>query len=272
MGSAVAGALADVAEQYRGAAGIVDGARSHLVSVVSDARGRGFNVEDDGWVDPAGLIAWLVLAPEHTRDAARLRIEKEAAELTLVVVDALRQARDAAVDAANRIQGAIDALQQAGQAAVPGNVVDHGDGGFTMVPDWPSTIAASTIGVMTDKTGKALESAAKASAAAYTDDVARNIGRGLGPLGAVVGTVPAIVNDIKGGMDPTKAIVSESAGSAVGLGVGMGLSSVASYAVAGSALGSVVPGAGTAAGLVVGAAFGALATWGVSKGIQAAWD
>ncbi|MEV0946549.1 hypothetical protein [Rhodococcus sp. NPDC049939] len=104
LGGAVAGALSDLAEQYRGTAGIVDGARSHLVSVVSDARGRGFNVEDDGWVDPAALIAWLALAPEHTRDAARLRIEKEAAELTLVVVDALRQARDAAIDAANRIQ------------------------------------------------------------------------------------------------------------------------------------------------------------------------
>ncbi|WP_139277729.1 WXG100 family type VII secretion target [Rhodococcus marinonascens] len=53
LGGAVAGALSDVAEQCRSAAGIVDGARLHLVSVVSDARGRGFNVEDDGMGRPS---------------------------------------------------------------------------------------------------------------------------------------------------------------------------------------------------------------------------
>ncbi|RVW03192.1 WXG100 family type VII secretion target [Rhodococcus spongiicola] len=268
LGRAVAGALEEVAAQFREAAAIVDGARSHLVSVVADARARGFAVEDDGWVDPTGKVAWVVLAPEHSREAVRLRILQEAAELTLVVADALRQADESAVDAAARIQTAVDALQQAGLAATPGNVVDRGDGEFSWEPDWPATVAASTIGVMTDTTGKALTSAAAASA----DDVARTIGRGLGPFGAVIGTVPAIANDIEGGMDPAKAIVSEGAGTAVGVGVATGVGMVASYAVAGSAIGSVVPGAGTAAGLVVGAVFGAAATWVTSKGIQAVWD
>ncbi|MEV0946550.1 hypothetical protein [Rhodococcus sp. NPDC049939] len=116
---------------------------------------------------------------------------------------------------------------------------------------------------MTDKTGEALKSAAKASAAAYTDDVARNIGRGLGPLGAVVGTVPAIMNDIKGGMSTTEAVVSEGGGTLAGIGAA---------AVAGAAMGSFVPGAGTAAGLVVGAVAGGVATWWTSKTIQRHWD
>ncbi|WP_139277728.1 hypothetical protein [Rhodococcus marinonascens] len=198
-----------------------------------------------------------------------MRIKKEAAELTLVVVDALRQADEAAVAAASRIQAAIDALQQAGHAAIPGNVVDHGDGGFTMVPDWPSTIAASTIGVMTDKTGKALTNAAAATAAASADDVARTIGRGLGPFGAAIGTVPAIANDIKGGMDPTKAVVTEGAGAAAGLWGGTYLGGKL-----GAAAGSFipVPGVGTAVGLVAGAAIGGGIAWLGSKFLQSQWD
>ncbi|MBF6184156.1 MULTISPECIES: hypothetical protein [Nocardia] len=41
----------------------------------------------------------------------------------------------------------------------------------------------------------------------------------LGIVGNVIGTVPAIANDINGGMDPTKAIVSEGAGTAAGMGL-----------------------------------------------------
>ncbi|RVW00515.1 hypothetical protein EF834_17120 [Rhodococcus spongiicola] len=268
MGRAVAGALEEVAAQFREAAAIVDGARSHLVSVVADARARGFAVEDDGWVDPTGKVAWVVLAPEHSREAVRLRILQEAAELTLVVADALRQADESAVDAAARIQTAVDGLKQAGLAVMPGNVVDRDDGGFSWEPDWPATVAASTIGVVADKTGTALTSAAAASA----DDVARTIGRGLGPFGAVIGTVPAIANDIKGGMDPTKAVVTEGAGAAAGFAFGAIASSIASGAMSGGAAGSVVPGAGTAVGLVAGAVVGGFAAWGGSKLLQWAWD
>src|SRR5690606_20241111 len=52
--------------------------------------------------------------------------------------------------------------------------------------------------------------------------------------GNAIGTVPAIANDINGGMDPTKAIVSESAGTAAGLAVGTWAGSAAAGALAGS--------------------------------------
>ena len=93
--------------------------------------------------------------------------------------------------------------------------------------------------------------------------------------GNVIGTVPAIANDINGGMDPTKAIVSESAGTAAGMAVGTAagtaVGSWATGALAGATIGSVVPGAGTAVGFVVGAGVGALTAWGVSKSIQKFW-
>lgn len=153
--------------------------------------------------------------------------------------------------------------EDAAAKAVAGDVITVGNDKFTLAPDIPTTVAASTIGVMADGTGDLLKSAAVSSA----DDVARNIGRGLGPFGAAIGTVPAIMADIDGGMDADKAIVSESAGAVVGGFVGWGTG-----AGTGAMVGSVVPGAGTAAGFVVGAIFGGIASWGTSKGIQAAWD
>lgn len=259
LGSAIAGAVAGVAEQYRGAAGIIEGARSHLVTVVSGARGSGFTVNEDGQIDPAGKLAWLAIAPEYTRDAARLQIEKEAAELTIVVVEALRQAAAAAVDASTRIRTAIAVVQQAGQAATSGNVVDAGDGKFDWMPNGPDTFAGTTVGGIMDSAGELLTKSAVASG----DDIARNIGRGLGPFGAVLGTVPAIMNDIDGGMDVTQAVVSEGGGTLAGIGTA---------ALAGMAMGSVFPGAGTATGLVVGAVVGGFTAWGGSKLIQRTWD
>src|SRR5690606_13824154 len=56
----------------------------------------------------------------------------------------------------------------------------------------------------------------------------------LGSVGNAIGTVPASASDIDGGMDPTKAIVSESAGTAGGLAVGTWAGSAAAGALAGS--------------------------------------
>ncbi|MGS2807049.1 hypothetical protein [Nocardia sp. MW-W600-9] len=154
-------------------------------------------------------------------------------------------------------------------------------------PDVPAMTAAAIAGAMTEGTRMGLESAAKDAADKGVLKWVENWGKwgqdgkwtsGIGKFGIVgnvIGTVPAIANDINGGMDPTKAIVSESAGTAAGMAVGTAagtaVGSWATGALAGATIGSVVPGAGTAVGFVVGAGVGALTAWGVSKSIQKFW-
>ena len=110
---------------------------------------------------------------------------------------------------------------------------------------------------------------------AWTSDISSGFSR-IGIAGSVVGTVPAIVDDINGGMDTTEAVVSESGGTAAGLlagGVAGGWASGAvSGALVGTEIGTVVPGAGNAVGFVVGAAVGAGASYLGSKGIQKLWE
>ncbi|MGS2807052.1 hypothetical protein [Nocardia sp. MW-W600-9] len=123
-------------------------------------------------------------------------------------------------------------------------------------PDKPAMTAAAIAGAMTEGTRMGLESAAKDAAdkgvlkwvenwgkiddaGKYTSGMSR-----LGIVGNVIGTVPAIANDINGGMDPTKAVVTETAGTAAG----MALGTWAGAATTGALAGSVVPGVGTAAG------------------------
>lgn len=268
LGKGVSGAFNEIGTQFRAASRILDGARQHLVATVTNARGQGFTVHEDGVVDPAGKLSWLVIAPPETRDAARIQIEEEAAALTAAVVDALRKANDAATDASKLIKGAITLLEDAGAKAVAGDVITVGNDKFTLKPDVPTTTAASTIGVMADGTKAALTNAAVSSG----DDVAKYIGKGLGPFGAAIGTVPAIMADINGGMDADKAIVSESAGAVAGLAIGTYFGGLAGSAASGAVIGSIVPGAGTAVGLVVGGVVGGLASYGTSKSIQAVWD
>ncbi|MET9492799.1 hypothetical protein [Nocardia sp. NPDC006630] len=93
----------------------------------------------------------------------------------------------------------------------------------------------------------------------------------MGIVGNAIGTVPAIANDINGGMDPTKAIVSEGGGTAAGVVAGGVAAGIVADAAAGAAIGSVVPGVGTAAGLVVGTVVGGAVAYLGSKGIQKVW-
>ncbi|SUE15655.1 Uncharacterised protein [Rhodococcus gordoniae] len=267
LGSAIAEALLQVAEAYRTGAWLVEGTRLHLVSVVTGAEQSGFTVHHDGTVDPSDQIRILsaMLQAEAVAEA-RVRLEHEAAELTHAVTGALEQASRAAIETADRITAAVAVLEAARDAAVPGKVVQTEDGEFSWWPDWPSTIAASSIGAMSGATKELLTDAAVASG----DDVARNIARGMNPAAAAVGTVPAIVNDIKGGMDPTEAIVSESAGTVAGM-LGAVAASKLSAAFIGAVGGSVVPGVGTAAGFVAGLIGGGAATWYASKKIQELW-
>ncbi|WP_280305434.1 hypothetical protein [Nocardia neocaledoniensis] len=149
-------------------------------------------------------------------------------------------------------------------------------------PDKEAMTAAAIAGAMTDGTRMGLESAAKDAAdkgvlkwvenwgkiddaGKYTTGLSR-----LGIVGNVIGTVPAIANDINGGMSPAEAIVSEGAGTAVGMAAGSA-AGVWAGGAAGAALGSVVPGAGTAVGFVVGAGVGAGMAYLTSKSIQWVW-
>lgn len=265
LGSVIAGALHQVADAYRTGAAITEGARMHLTAIVRSAEQQEFTVHDDGTVDASSQIALLqLLLPEPgSFDLARVRLERDAAALTVTLLEALVQAQAAVLDASTRIGAALTALEDAGRAAIPGKVVRSDNGEFSWQPDVQATIAASTIGVVADSTKEGLQAAAIASG----DDLGRGIARGLGPAGALLGAVPAIANDIEGGMDPTKAVVTESAGSAAGLAgswvggkVGAGIGTI------------VAPGAGTAIGLALGAVVGGLATWGTSKFLQDKWD
>ena len=265
LGSAIAGALQQIADAYRTSAVIIEGARMHLTTVVNNAEQQEFTVHDDGTVDASSQIALLQLfLPDHASfEIARIRLERDAAVLTVAVLEALVQADAAVLDASARIGAAVTAVEDAGRAAVPGEVVRSETGEFSWRPDVQATVAASTIGAMADATTHGLKNAAIVS----VDDIARNIARGLEPFAAAIGTVPAIANDIEGGMYPTKAIVTEGTGSAVGLG--------AAYlgAKTGVAIGTAVaPGVGTTVGLVVGGLAGAGATYLTSKSLQAIWD
>ncbi|AOW95169.1 hypothetical protein BFN03_17400 [Rhodococcus sp. WMMA185] len=270
LGRSVGDAFTEMGVQFRAASGILDSARQHLVSLVSNTLGQGFHVHDDGVVDAAGLIGWLALAPESARDLARIRIEQEAAQLTISVVDALRQANQAATEANGLIRRAIEQLTDAGAAAVPTDVMTV-EGGSSWKPDsaaTKATAAASTIGIMTDAAGTGLKNAA----AAASDDVGKLIGRGFGPFGAALGAVPAIITDIDNGMDPTKAVVSEGAGAGLGFWIGTIAGGAATNSAIGAAAGSVVPGGGTIVGLVVGAFAGGVTAYTSAKLVQAAWD
>lgn len=175
------------------------------------------------------------------------------------------------------ISQAITDIKREDPTAIPDAIVKSPASHWA--PDKEAMTAAAIAGAMTEGTRMGLESAAKDAAdkgvlkwvenwgkvddaGKYTSGFSR-----LGIVGNVIGTVPAIANDINGGMDPTKAVVTETAGTAAG----MALGTWAGAATTGALAGSVVPGVGTAAGFVVGAAVGAASAYGVSKLTQWMW-
>ncbi|EOM75840.1 hypothetical protein DW322_13255 [Rhodococcus rhodnii] len=250
--------LLELAEAYSNAARALDRAQTHVDNTVSAATAAGFDVDVSGRARPmtAGVVD----------PAGFAQLQSEADAHTEAIHDALRQAADVANDVAKILGSAVDTLDDSVAKARVGTVEATAEG-FSWEPDWPATAAATIVSGMSDATARGLTTAA----AAVGDDVARNIGRGLGPAGAILGTIPAIHNDIAGGMDPTKAVVTEGAGAVAGLGIGA-LSGLGASAATGALVGSAVPGVGTVVGFVVGAGFGAFASWGVSKGLQNAWD
>ncbi|MGF0313536.1 hypothetical protein [Rhodococcus sp. IEGM1428] len=248
--SSVCGEIDSLGKAFETAAGMVEAAKVHLQAQVSAATASGFAVRADGVVDPDGMIALIPdsLGEEKVRQADELR--SAAAQLTEDIQDALKQAERAALDAAQQLAEPTKLLTALALGSPPGKFVENPDGSFSWMPDWPTTVASTVIGGMSDATKRALELPGVSS----IDDVARNIGRGLGAFGAVAGTIPSIAHDIDDGVDPTEAILVNSASTAVGLAA----ASYATYALAGlgSAAGSFIPGPGTVAGGAAGLALG----------------
>ncbi|MDV6263860.1 hypothetical protein [Rhodococcoides yunnanense] len=264
--SSVCGEIDSLGTAFETAAGMVDAAKAHLQTQVSAATASGFAVRADGVVDPDGMIALIPdsLGEVKVRQADELR--SAAAQLTRDIQSALNQAEKAALDAAEQLVGPTKLLTELALTSPTGQFVENSDGSFSWMPDWPTTVAASVIGAMTDATKRALELPGVGS----VDDVARNIGRGLGAFGAVAGTIPSIAHDIDEGVDPTEAILVNSASTAVGLAA----ASYVTYALAGlgGAAGSWFPGPGTVAGAAAGVALGTLVGGTVSHGVSKAFE
>lgn len=266
--SALSDAFSSLAAEFSASASIVDFVRSNLVEVIDELADRGFEVADNGVVTADRAIASLDQIAGPLGEDAVLALQIRTQEATLSVLDALQQANHAALGVCDRVRGRIVDLQDSSSEVIVGHLALSEDGGFSWRPDIQAMAAGVTIGTLSDATGHALKTAAAAS----SDDLALGLGRRLGPMGAALGTIPAISNDIEGGMDPTKAIVTEGAGAVTGVVVGGVLGQIAAAGIAGSAVGSVIPGAGTAAGLVVGVAMGAALAYGVPKFGQWIWE
>ncbi|SNS95509.1 hypothetical protein [Rhodococcoides kyotonense] len=256
------GSLADelgrIVGQFETGFESVNVARSNLLDIVDDLLDRGFDVDDSGVVTADRAIASLRQIAGPLAEDALLALHIRTQEATIAVATALSQADAVSRGVCDAFRSRISSLQQLSGRTMGGAVVETVGGGFSWRPDVPALVAGTVISGMAEVTGEGLRTAAASSA----DDLAYGIGRRLGPAGAVLGTIPAIANDIEGGMDPTKAIVTESVGT---------LSSIGAAAGAGAVMGSLVPGAGTAVGLVVGLAAGAIAAYAVPKFGQYLW-
>ncbi|MBX5333215.1 hypothetical protein HQO90_19655 [Rhodococcus fascians] len=264
--SSVCSEIDSLAAAFEGAADIVEAAQAHVQAQVSAATVSGFAVASDGVVNPDGMIALIPdsLGEEKVRQADELR--SAAAQLTRDIQSALNQAEEAALDAAEQLAGPAKLLTELALTSPTGKFVENPDGSFSWMPDWPTTVAATVIGAMTDATKRALELPGVGS----VDDVTRNIGRGLGAFGAVAGTIPSIAHDIDEGVDPTEAILVNSASTAVGLAA----ASYVTYALTGlgGAAGSLFPGPGTVAGAAAGVALGTIVGGTVSHGVSKALE
>ena len=250
----VAGHLEVLGAAYEAAARMLEAAREHVEFEVSAATSSSFDVNDEGVANAEAAVALLPAGIVNVGELAR-DLRHAAAEQSVRIAEALRQAAETAAEAASRLDEPTLQLAKLGLENPPGRFIENAEGEFTWKPDIPATTAASVISGMTTSVTEGLKNAAAGS----VDDVARNIGRGFGAFGAVLGTVPAIKNDIDGGMDVTQAVVTNSAGTVVGTALAYG------------AAFSVVPGFGTGAGIAVGLIVGGVTAYGVSKGSQAIW-
>ncbi|MFI8567649.1 hypothetical protein ACIGGF_13930 [Rhodococcus sp. NPDC078407] len=264
--SSVCGEIDSLGKAFETAAGMIDSAKAHVQAQVSAATASGFAVAPDGVVNPDGMIALIPdgRGAEKVRQADELR--SVADQLTRDIKSALNQADTAALDAAEQLAAPTTQLTELALTSPTGRFVENPDGSFSWMPDWPTTVAATVIGGMTDATTRALEIPGVGS----VDDVAKNIGRGLGAFGAVAGTIPSIARDIDEGKSPTEAVVVNTASTAAGLAAATYVTGI--LAGVGGTAGSVVPGPGTVAGAAAGVAMGALVGGTVSHSVSTLLD
>lgn len=257
----VCGEIDSLGKAFENAAGMVDAAKAHLQAQVSAATMSGFAVAADGVVNPDGMIALIPdsLGDEKMRRADEIR--SDAAQLTADIQAALRQAEQAAADAAQQLAEPTMMLTELALGSPTGKFVENPDGSFSWMPDWPTTVASTVIGGMADVTRKVLELPGVDS----VDDVAKNIGRGLGAFGAVAGAIPGIADNIDDGMDPTEAVVVEA------VPIAAGAATTWVFGAVGGMAGSIVPGPGTVAGAAAGIVLGGAVSYGVSKLLEATW-
>ncbi|WP_032369055.1 hypothetical protein [Rhodococcoides fascians] len=258
--SSVCSEIDSLGAAFEGAADIVEAAQAHVQAQVSAATTSGFAVRADGVVNPEGMIALIPdsLGDEKTRRADELR--SAANQLTEDIQSALRQAESVALDAAQQLAEPTEVLTALALDNPTGKFVENPDGSFSWMPDWPSTIAASVVGGMAAVTRRALELPGVES----VDDVAKNIGRGLGVFGVVAGAIPGIAGKIDEGVNPAEAVIVEATPIVAGA-----ITTWAFGAVGGMA-GSIFPGPGTVAGAAAGIALGQVVSYGVEKLFEAA--
>lgn len=258
--SSVCGEIDSLGKAFETAAGMVEAAKAHLQTQVSAATTSGFAVRADGVVDPEGMIALIPdsLGEEKVRQADELR--SAAAQLTQDIQGALKQAERAALDAAQQLAEPTKLLTELGLSSPTGKFVENPDGSFSWMPDWPTTVASTVIGGMAAVTRRALEFPGVDS----VDDVAKNIGRGLGVFGVAAGAIPGIAGKIDEGMNPAEGVIVEATPIAAG--------AVATWAfgAVGGLAGSIVPGPGTVAGAAAGIAVGGFVSYSVDKLFEAA--
>lgn len=209
-----------------------------------------------------------------------------AAELTDLITHALDEVDHADTTLAAAIEGALAVSSHHAVARVPastsGDPAGMGPPNVTAL-NWKQITANLAIGTKINITNNlaALELrktpdpvlAAVTGNRHLVDSAGPRITKRIPVVGTAVtllSTQASVNSDIKEGLSPAEAYVSNYAGAGAGIAAGIGAG-----AAAGALAGSVVPGVGTVTGAVVGAAFSALASEGasqmVTKGIQWMW-
>jgi uncharacterized protein YukE len=291
VGAAVSTAAADVQT-----------CKSMLSEVDETAETLGFTITED-WKINVGDTAALLMGPQEAElqrqilqadlDAVKTKAHTTDHELATAMRTAVNDPQlstdgGAGANSPPRYQGAEKPMDPKAESA-------QGDGGAGEGPGFTPTktdvaigaagaiaggtadgVRQTTLNLIEENPGTGPGKASPGLLNWFEDPTVGGVElKGFSRIGGVVGAasaVPAVMSDIHDGNSVAEAVTRESAGTAAGLYGGAVVGGLAADAVAGAAIGSVIPGAGTAVGLVVGAGVGAVAAWGGSKLVEAAWQ
>lgn len=259
-------------------------ARSDAIEAAATARGEGFEVSDCGEVTPsASQVAAASATDGADSDSTGVELARRARAHTTAIRAALETVDVADLAATSAIDSVCAQMYETSPSPL-GTVSTDLTTALASGPGWefdptvnPRTMAASAIiGGMTEATRigavNALDEAPDpvlkklfgGVGDSLDDSLAKKALHGVsraGAVGAVVGAVPAISDNINNGMDVPTAVGSEVAGAGAGLLAG---------AATGAAMGSFGGPVGIVGGFIVGAAFAGLASHGASKLVQSA--